>query len=329
MREVLVIRHHKYKRRFYDVVLRWVEMNAPQVLSSFDVIDVDETRNWRVNLSKTRILVPWLQDPVQDWSPTLFSRMLEFQNECDARDIRVFNRVEHLTNASKSVAPRLVSLAGLKMARTVEIADRDEFIRDFGGLRFPILVRDDWGHDKGLVRVDSPDLVHEIDLSKFARPVATEIIDARSPSDGLFRKFRYFACADIGISHHLQVSGNWVTRGGDRIFTDDTRAEELTYIAEPDPHHTRFQAARRALKLDLVAFDYGYGPDGKVIVWEANPFPYVKFGQTTSAYRNLAIHRTIAAMTAMYLSAARLEVPVFVKKLVSYHSGRRAGLKSS
>ncbi len=102
----------------------------------------------------------------------------------------------------------------------------------------------------------------------------------------------------------MQTSAEWITRGENRVITPETRDEELRYITQPDPNHDALQRARRALGLDLVAFDYGYTPDGRMIVWEANPFPTIVFGTRRLIYRNPAIHRTLLAIVRMYLAAA-------------------------
>jgi hypothetical protein len=62
----------------------------------------------------------------------------------------------------------------------------------------------------------------------------------------------------------------------------------------------------------LVAFDYGYAPDGRMIVWEANPFPTIVFGTRRLVYRNPAIHRTLLAIVRMYLVAAGMPIPAAV-----------------
>jgi hypothetical protein len=66
-----------------------------------------------------------------------------------------------------------------------------------------------------------------------------------------------------------------------------------------------------------VAFDYGYKPDGTMIVWEANPFPTFKFASQRLTYRNPAMHRTMAAILRMYLSAADLPIPAALEDAIA------------
>ncbi|HUG93332.1 MAG TPA: hypothetical protein VML55_21005 [Planctomycetaceae bacterium] len=72
---------------------------------------------------------------------------------------------------------------------------------------------------------------------------------------------------------HLHVSADWQTRGTNCVYTEELCQEELAYLGGPDPNHARLQRARQALGLDFVAFDYSYDHEGRLVVWEANPFP--------------------------------------------------------
>ena len=93
------------------------------------------------------------------------------------------------------------------------------------------------------------------------------------------------------------------------MATNVTREEELAYIDKPDPNHDLLQRARKTLGLDLVGFDYSYDYDGKVVVWEANPYPYFHFSTKNLVYRNHAMYRTVQAFLEMYLRRAGLPVP--------------------
>lgn len=302
----LIVRHRKYHRTFFDVIVRWVATNFPDLAPLFDVRELPvRITDW----SPYCLHAAWLQDPVQQWSAETYHQALELAVECDRRGIPMINRVDHLLNATKSRGARLMSEAGAVTPRMAPIVDRSEFEATQCGLQAPLFVREDWGHSRNLFRVDAPDDARRVPWSTFERPLAVEIVNVSSPDDGLHRKHRYVAAGDVGVSHHLQISAEWVTRGENRVITPATRAEELNYISRPDPNHELLQRAREALQLDLVAFDYGYAPDGSMIVWEANPFPSFKFASQRLTYRNPAMHRTMAAILRMYLAAANLPIP--------------------
>ncbi|MDX2223186.1 MAG: hypothetical protein SFV21_10580, partial [Rhodospirillaceae bacterium] len=234
MSDILILRHASYQTGFYDVVLNWMRRFTPEIVSSVrvslyplpDQLDAQRA-DWPPDLTGVRVVVPWLQDPVQAWSPRTYAIARDFARHCDKLGLVTLNRVEHLTNAAKSVAPGLIAAAGLRVPRTVAITDPAAFRRDFGGLAPPLLVREDWGHGKGFAVADTAAEARAIPLERFARPVACERIDARNAADGLFHKYRYFAAGAVGVSQHLQVSADWITRGSNRVLTDATRAAEL------------------------------------------------------------------------------------------------------
>jgi hypothetical protein len=76
---------------------------------------------------------------------------------------------------------------------------------------------------------------------------------------------------------------------------------------------------REALGLDFVAFDYGYDHENRMVVWEANPYPFIPaFSRRRLAYRNTALDRTLAALLALYLEAGGLAIPEQLMRRASY-----------
>ncbi len=203
----------------------------------------------------------------------------------------------------------------------------DAFRHDAGGLEFPFFIREDWGHGGTMERVDNSEQLARVRIEQYRRPIAIELIDVMS-ADGLYRKYRYFAIGDYGISHHLLTTSEWITRGADRIYDPQTRAEELAFIACPNPHHAQFQQARRELGLDYVAFDYGYDHSGRVVVWEANPYPFIHWPASggKSEFRIAALHRTLATMLLFYLEAAGVDAPTQLCRLACYDPAGEAKL---
>lgn len=306
----LIVRHRKYQRTFFDVITKWVAANLPELSPLFNVRDLPvRIRDW----SPYALHVPWLQDPVEEWCRKTYDQALNIAHECDARGIPVVNRVDRLANATKFRGAQLMQAVGVHTPRMAPIADRREFEQSLNGLTLPLFIREDWGHSRNVFRVDHAADLARIPWDTFTRPVAIEIVDVCNPRDGLYRKYRYVAAGELGVSHHVQTSYDWITRGENRVITSETREEELAYITRPDPNHDLLQCARRALGLDLVAFDYGYAPDGRMIVWEANPFPTIVFGTRRLIYRNPAIHRTISAIVRLYLATANLSIPAKIE----------------
>ena len=148
----LLVQHHRHQRGFYDVVLDWVAVNLPDELWRFDL------RELPVRLPRDGghvAMIPWLQDPVEDWSMTAWHQAMALTRQCDAAGIPVINRVERLAQAGKACGARLMASCGLRTARTVRIDDVAAFRRDLGGLPLPLFVREDLGHGGPMLRANT------------------------------------------------------------------------------------------------------------------------------------------------------------------------------
>ncbi len=308
-----LIVHHKSKYRgFYDVVLDWVALNLPEQRGLFEL----HALPWSLPKGQRHaVMIPWLQDPVEQWCKHTYDQVLKLTAECDRQKIPVVNRPERLARAGKFSGARLIAKAGLRTPRVIRIEDAEKFRKDFLGFNFPFFVREDCGHGGKMIRANTPAEARAIPLHRFAEPVAIQLIDLPDAHDGLYRKYRCVVAGDFGVPHHLQVSAQWITRGGNRVINETTRAQEIAYIETPCPHHDAFQRAREELGLDFVAFDYSLDAAGAPVVWEANPYPHFKFSRRELAYRNEAMHRVIAIQVAFYFQRANLPTPA---KLAQY-----------
>jgi hypothetical protein len=309
----LIVRHAGKNPFFYDVLLRWLAEHFPDVRSRFELRAVPYHICSR---SRYVLHVPWLQDPVQRWSPSAYRQANQLAAECDERRIPIINRIDRLINATKSSGARIIGSVGIRTAKTVLIDNLQEFRETQGGLNCPLLVRENWGHGGLVYRVNTPAEVRQLPLERFLRPVAMEFIDVQSPVDRLFRKYRYVAAGDLGIAHSLHVCKDWKAKGAEAECSPSLCDEETAYTSRPDPNHVLLQAARVKLGLDFVAFDYSYDTQGQLIVWEANPFPHIHFPGSRRAYRRTATIRTLAAMVSLYFRQAQLAVPMGIEDLL-------------
>lgn len=179
-----------------------------------------------------------------------------------------------------------------------------------------------------MMRVDEPAELRKLPLESFARPIVAEYIDVRTEEDGLYRKYRYVAAGDEGITLSMHISKNWITKGKNCEFNDRLRDEEAAYIDGSDTNHELLQRGRKALGLDFLAFDYGYDRSGQMIVWEANPMPLLHFQEGRRLYRDPATERTLTAMLKLYLERAGLPVPPQIQELIS-REGQRLCVESA
>src|SRR5688572_22611838 len=106
----LVLRHH-HKPHFYQHFLEWVARAYPEQRRLFELNLVPcRVVHW----GRYRLHLPWLQDPVQEWSPEAYTHAMRLQHECDARGVPVVNRVDRLAHATKFKAAELLKAVGLR-----------------------------------------------------------------------------------------------------------------------------------------------------------------------------------------------------------------------
>ncbi|MEY2402901.1 MAG: hypothetical protein QOD38_452 [Acidimicrobiaceae bacterium] len=303
----LVVRDPRRQPGFYDVLLDWLSLHFPELRAKFELHTLPfVVRDW----DRYALHIPWLQDPVAAWSPGAYRWANRLAAQCDRRQIPVVNRVDRLENAGKAEGARRIAAAGLRTPATARITDAAAFRATRLGLPLPLFVRRELGHGGPMLRADTDDEVRAIDVTPFTRPLAVELIDVRS-DDGLYRKYRYVVAGDVGIPLSMHVSSDWCTKGESlkQLYTEALRDEDIAYVSRPEPHHDRFVAAREALELDFVAFDYGLDANGEPVVWEANPYPFIHLLGGRRRYRAKPTFRVFAAMTALYLTRAGIDVP--------------------
>ena len=275
----------------YQIFLNWIEINFPDIRPYFELHQLPcRISDW----SKYKLHLPWLQDPVQQWSLKAYKQACKISSQCDELNIPTINRVENLINASKSNGARLIGSVGIRTPKIVKIIDINTFKRDLGGLELPLIIRNDWVHGgKEIHLIETMKQLNNTSLNKITRPIAIEFINTRS-KDGLYRKYRYTLAGEKGFPQSIHMRKHWEVRGKNTEFSDALVNEEKKYLHNFDPNHDQLLAACKALKLDFVAFDYSYDPEGKLVVWEANPYPFLHVPGTKKirrAYRRPAVNR--------------------------------------
>ena len=312
-KKFLVVRHGYYNPWRYNIILDWIEQNLPEVRQYFELHQFPcRITDW----SKYILHVPWLQDPVQQWSMRAYNQSCKISRQCDELNIPIINRVENLTNATKSNGARIIGSTGIRTPKVVKITDLNTFKKDLGGLELPLIIRDDWGHQGTILLIESINQLNNISLKGITRPIAIEYINTQS-EDGLYRKYRYTLAGEIGIPQSMHIRKIWLVRGNKTEKSDALFNEEINYLIQPDPNHSKLLEASKALKLDFVAFDYSYDKEGKLIVWEANPYPYLHIPGEIRKYRRPATEKTLAEITRMYLEKAGLDVNPKLDKLTN------------
>jgi hypothetical protein len=304
-KKILVVRHPHKNPGFYNIILDWLAEELPGIRALFELRQITcRVPDW----SSYILHIPWLQDPVQQWSPKAYLQAKRLAAKCDEKEIPIINRVENLLNVTKSNGSLRIASAGIRTPRTIVIENIDDFKETLLGLSLPLIVREDWGHGGSMYRADRMDQIRKMDLASFSRPIAVEFLDTQNKVDGLYRKYRYIAAGDEGVTASLHVQKSWIVRGSNCEFSKALRDEELAFINNSDPNHKILQRARRALDLDFVAFDYSYDHTGQLVVWEGNPYPTIHFSKGSRTYRKPAVQRTLAAIVKMYLKKSGIPI---------------------
>lgn len=314
-RRFLILRHSARNPHFHDYLLNWLESEVPSVRALFEPRLLPF---YGIDWSRYLVCAPWLQDPAEDWMPRgSWKRLQRIQQQCEQRGIAIINPVQNISRATKTSGARIISKLGVRVPRAISVSDPKGFTERSHDLRFPVIIREDRKHSAPTCLVHHRTELARVPWDQFACPVAAEFIDVRDPGDGHYRKYRYVAAGDYGVPRHLIVSRHWEVHAAQRIHNRSTQSEEIAYLEQPDPNHETLQAVRRALQLDLVAFDYSYTPDGKLVVWEANPYPNLSqpTGEGT-AYTTPFVARSYAAIAGMYLTAGNFELPPRLVKLL-------------
>jgi len=295
-------------RHFYPDFLAWLAKNDPELRSR---IHLDRLPTMLRN--DTRVVHGWLQDPVLERNPTTFAQMSALEEAAREAGARVVQPVRVLSHSQRNVLSERLRRVGLRSPRVTEVDA--SFPSKMGGLTLPITVRRRWGHGLPILRLDTPGQVaawakqHAHERSQWT---AAEFIEVRSP-DGYYRKYRYVMAGNRGLRRHLNISPRWEVRPRDRIQEDFARAEELEFIRGPCTEHEALDAARRALEFDVAACDYSYDPEGRLVVWELNPFPNLSLpARSALGYLKEAVDRTNQMLADFYrdeLAAAGVSIP--------------------
>ncbi len=299
----------------FDIIRNWVATAFPDFSPDFRVLELPGTIDeW----DGIRVLVNWTLDPVKLWSDAVYEQISRLQQDCDGRGIPVINRVDRQINAGKFQAAQAVTTIGLRTPRSVLIKNHAEFLQDYSGVKFPLMVRENWGHQGKILRVERPEEISEENLKGFANPVAIEIIDVRNPDDGWYRMRRYLASGPMGISLFSKRAQDWVVRDNVADTSTDAEEEHLRYTGQEDPNHEKFQSIARLLGLDVLAFDYSLDQDGEVVVWEVNPYTRLRFVPEESLSRITPAQRGAAAMVSLCRMRAGLPVNSRMLRYLGY-----------
>jgi glutathione synthase/RimK-type ligase-like ATP-grasp enzyme len=178
------------------------------------------------------------------------------------------------------------------------------------GFRFPLLLRTPGFHmgEHFVLVANAGDLPAALATLPGDEILAIAYLDARR-ADGSTRKYRALFIDRAVYPVHLAISRSWKIHyfSADMRDNDVNRAEEARYLNDMADHLgpravEALTAIAAMLDLDYAGIDFSIGPDGNVLVFEANAAMaiYLPDEDERFAYRRLAIERIVGAVRQMF-----------------------------
>jgi glutathione synthase/RimK-type ligase-like ATP-grasp enzyme len=219
-------------------------------------------------------------------------------------------------------ARRLRALPGVVTPRTVAMA-RELLAGPDGAAAlanqqfgFPLLLRSPGYHTgRNFIRVET---AAELPAAAAGLPgndlLVIEYLDARG-KDGNARKYRVMMIGGRIYPLHLAISGKWKVHyfTSDMAEQPDHRREEAAFLSDMPAAlgHKAIAALERiqtALGLDYAGIDFGIGPGGDLLLFEANATMVIAPPDADErwAYRRAAIDAILEAVVAMIMAKAAI-----------------------
>ena len=319
-KRILVTRHPAKHASMFRDFWEWAVQQVPELVSRMEFQHLPFSFA-TTNHERFSAHVSWINDTLDLWSPSGYRNACRLVNQCRYHEIKCINSIDRIANVGKSRGAELMRNAGVRTPIAISLVGKSSVTADelqAAGFSIPCLIREERGHGRMSEFVADADQLARVDLSKFHLPIAVEFIDTRDPIDGLYRKYRYISAGEVGVPRHLITDQQWDVRPHRRVKQAEVLEQEAEYIRKPDPNHDRLQAARDALGMDLVGFDYSFTPDGELVIWEANPYLDMNAPKHVSNDQlGDAITRTFAAVAHLYLRSACIEIPNHVQTVLS------------
>jgi lipoprotein NlpI len=212
-------------------------------------------------------------------------------------------------------ARRLRDIPGVVTPRTIAMA-RD-ILASVDGARsvadrqfsFPLLLRSPGYHTgRNFILVEK---AGELAAAAASLPgsdlLVIEYLDSRG-KDGQARKYRVMMIGGQIYPLHLAISGNWKVHyfTSDMADKPDHRREEAGFLGDMrgtlgDKAFGALTRIRDALGLDYAGIDFGLGPGGELLLFEANATMVIASPDPDErwAYRRSAISTILEAVVAM------------------------------
>ena len=305
---VLIVRHGAGRGRAQEGMLAPVERiarDAPQVHAR---LRFHATGSGAApTLDGVRAVVFWLADPLRELYPDCFAEASALESRARERGLVLVNPPSVLSNSIKSTQARLWEQAGVSSPACFPFADRAGLENALARAGYPLLLKGDLMHAQDRMHFcrSAKDGLRLPDARIGYPGVATSFVDTRAgwaarEPESLFARYyhkkRLFVfgrelqprhvffskspIVGLGTSHlrrYLPRPGRASRPGllGLRRVEREMLAADWAYFDAPCEAPEVLAHAARSLGFGYAALDYATRADGSVVVWEANPYPFV------------------------------------------------------
>jgi len=224
----------------------------------------------------------------------------------------VRNDPRRLAGTSRPLLARtLAHVAGCVVPQTVRVSAAE--LRGGLPLEVPVLVRPLDAHGgRGLERLEQPQ-----ELGAYLERTPARAYDVSRfvnfhDADGRYRKYRVMFVGGVPYPYHVAIGAGWMLHAyRTEIAADaDLRAEDARFLADPRSVFADWDetmpAIAQAIGLDYAGIDCARLPDGRVLVFEADPAMLVhRDMRATFAYRGPAIEAIADALAHLLVQPFR------------------------
>jgi len=219
-----------------------------------------------------------------------------------------------LLTGREANAARLGALEGVRAPRIATLARQALAAGAPEGFAFPLLVRSPGFHTgRHFVRVEEPEfLAASIAALPGPELMVIQHLDACGP-DGFVRKYRVMLIGGRLYPLHLVIGPGWKAHYFTGAMADEPsfRAEEARFLRHmPEVLGPKamvaLEAIQRTLGLDYGGVDFGLGPRGELLLFEANAIMNIVPPDAAPVwdYRRPAIAAALDAARSMLVERA-------------------------
>jgi hypothetical protein len=305
---LLIVRHGRKRGRlrgYLDHALQRVGELAPGLARELRLHETGSAAP--PDLAGVRAVVFWLADPLRELYPECYAEASAIERRARERGIACVNPPDALSNSIKSVQARLWQAAGIPTPASFAFASREELEKGLEGADFPLLLKGDRIHSQESMRLcASAEELRALPDSALSFPgLAMSFVDtragyAKSDPESVWARFyhkkRLIVFGDVIQTRHVFFSQRpivgrkssilwpWRRRAGRHSQAElpelgpwERRAIDADYAyfrGECEAPELMLRAVR-ALGFDFAGIDYASLADGRVMLWEANPYQYI------------------------------------------------------